>query len=149
MSAYDIARRMVGMAEIPGPQSHPMIDWAFREAGLPGARDDTAWCGAFRTLCGRLAGETPPAKPARARSWLLWGEAVAISNAARGDTVILQRGNGPQPGADVIDAQGHVGFVSAMFPGAQEIEVLGGNQGDRVSFQRFPLVRVLGVRRRP
>lgn len=147
MSSYEIAARLLGKAEIPGPKSHPMIDWAFLEAGLPGFRDDAAWCGAFRGLCGMLAGEKPVKLPARARSWLAWGVAVELEDAARGDTIILKRGAGSQPGPDVIDAPGHVGWVSALLPARLEVEVLGGNQGDKVSVQRFPLSQVLGVRR--
>lgn len=146
MSSFDIAARLTGRAEIPGAGSHPMIDWAFLEAGL-NLRDDEAWCGVFRGLCGLLAGESRPQRTARARSWLTWGHAVPLAEAARGDTVILQRGDGPQPGPDVLAAAGHVGWVVALYPVTREIEVLGGNQGDKVSYQRFPMARVLGVRR--
>jgi hypothetical protein len=60
--------------------------------------------------------------------------------------VILSRGDNPPP-ASVIAAPGHVGFVSNYRASAQQVTVLGGNQGDAVSLVSYPTARVLGVRR--
>jgi hypothetical protein len=57
----------------------------------------------------------------------------------------LQRGGGDQPGADVIEAPGHVGFFGGF--NDHSVMVLGGNQGDTVSLRPFPIERVLGFRR--
>ena len=61
------------------------------------------------------------------------------------DVVILRRGGGDQPGPEVLDAPGHVGF----FAGHEDPNVLllGGNQGDSVSVAPFAAARILGVRR--
>jgi len=59
--------------------------------------------------------------------------------------VILRRGQGEQPGPDVIDAPGHVGFFAGVSGGS--ILVLGGNQSDAVNVKAFPADSVLGIRR--
>jgi hypothetical protein len=146
--AYTISRNCLGLAEIPGQKEHPAIRWAFDLAGLPSAHDDTeAWCGAWQALTAHLAGDPIPKLPARARSWLTIGKVIGLSEAMEGDTVILKRGEGPQPGPDVLDAQGHVGRLVSYQPVAFTVNVLAGNQGNKVSIDTFPAGRILGLRR--
>lgn len=146
--AYIFSRNWLGLAEIPGQGEHPAIRWAFNVAGLPNAHDDTeAWCGAWQALTAKSAGDPVPALPARARSWLTVGKVIPLSEAQEGDTVILKRGDGPQPGSDVLDAQGHVGRLVSYQPVAFTVSVLAGNQGNKVSIETFPAGRVLGIRR--
>ena len=66
------------------------------------------------------------------------------------DVVILSRGDGLQPGPEVLDAPGHVGFFAGFVPapdGRHLVQVLAGNQGNQVSIQNFPAERILGIRR--
>lgn len=116
--------------------------------------DETAWCGAFATHIVRLAGLRLPQVPARARSWLTVGTPIQLDEAKVGwDIVVLQRGDGLQPGPEVLDAAGHVGFfagfeVVASAPLApRAVRLLGGNQGNSVSVRPQPIARVLGARR--
>jgi len=78
-------------------------------------------------------------------TWLRMGVPVDVSAAQRGDIVVLKRGNPSQPGPEVIQAPGHVGFFD-RFDGTF-VWVLGGNQGNSVSIAPFTYERVLGVRR--
>jgi hypothetical protein len=55
------------------------------------------------------------------------------------------RGTGKQPGPDVTAAPGHVGLFAGLE--GTHVLVLGGNQSNGVSVARFPVARVLGVRR--
>jgi hypothetical protein len=60
--------------------------------------------------------------------------------------VILKRGSGIQPGPEVTrGAPGHVGLYAGIE--GENVLVLGGNQGNAVSLQRFQMKNVLGVRR--
>lgn len=61
------------------------------------------------------------------------------------DVVIFKRGGGNQPGPDVINAPGHVGFYAGIQ--GKDILVLGGNQNDTVSISGYAKSRLLGVRR--
>lgn len=156
VTAYDIAQRFVGMKEVPGSASNPQImamlnldqDWP--------EDDEVPWCAAFLNYVAWLLRLTR-SKSLRARSWLQVGEPVPIKDARVGfDVVILSRGKGDQPGPEVINAPGHVGFFSGIEwltekesaeHLAENFLMLGGNQSNTVSVATYPLSRILGVRR--
>ena len=145
ISAYELAQRFVGTKEVKGTTSNPQI-LAMLRLDDPWPEDDSVpWCSAFTNYIAWLL-RLPRSKSLRARSWLLVGEVITLETAEPGfDVVILKRGSGSQPGADVIDAPGHVGFYAGI-EGAK-ILVLGGNQGDSVAISSYPKNRLLGVRR--
>jgi len=87
----------------------------------------------------------PRSKNLMARSWLTVGKGITLDEAEPGDIIILKRGSGDQPGPEITDAPGHVGFYAGRFDSF--IEVLGGNQSDTVKVSRYPVKRLLGVRR--
>jgi len=142
---FDIAKRHVGIREIPGEGSHPLIVWWLR-LGSGGATlpDEIPWCSGFvNGMCWLL--DLPRSNSLAARSWLTVGTKVDLSSAQRGDVVILKRGGGIQPGPEVLNATGHVGFLD-HFDGTF-IWILGGNQSNAVTISPFVVTNVLGVRR--
>lgn len=145
VTAYDVASRFLGVQEVDGIATNPLI-LAMLQLDARWVKDDsTAWCSAFVNFVAHLLG-LPRSKSLGARSWLTVGEPIDLFEARAGyDVVILKRGSGNQPGPEVINAPGHVGFYSSRVPGA--VIVLGGNQGNAVSIERFPSSDVLGVRR--
>lgn len=147
VTAYDLAQRFVGVKEVPGGTSNPhILAWLQLDQGWP-ADDETPWCSAFVNYIAWLL-RLPRSKSLRARSWLTVGVPVAEADARIGfDVVVLSRGSGTQPGPEVIDAPGHVGFFGRWTDGGTGIYILGGNQADSVSLALFPRDRVLGVRR--
>jgi hypothetical protein len=60
------------------------------------------------------------------------------------DVIIIKRGQGEQPGPEVIDAAGHVGFFGGF--NKDQVLILGGNQGNSVSLASFPDDQILGIR---
>lgn len=146
MTAFDLAQRYVGIREIAGSQSHPLVSWWLSLCGFGlDAHDEVPWCSAFAN---GVAWELrlPRSKSAAARSWLTIGVPVALDDAMVGyDVVVLKRGSGDQPGPEVIAAPGHVAF----FAGHEGDQVLGlgGNQLDGVCVARFPVASILGIRR--
>lgn len=150
ITAFDMAQRYVGVREFDGMRSHPLIQWWLsRTSDSPATHDflgdETPWCSAF---VNGIAWELniQRSRSLAARSWLHMGVPVDIDHASIGfDVVILKRGDGPQPGADVINAPGHVGFYAGHDP--ERIHILGGNQSDAVTIASFPRARVLGIRR--
>lgn len=147
MTAYDLAQRFVGeIHELNGSDHHPFIQWAHSLCGLGSNQpDETPWCSAWANAIAWTL-RLPRSKSAAARSWLRVGVPVSLNDARPGyDVVVLQRGAGPQPGPDVINAPGHVGFFAGL--DGPSVLILGGNQGDGVSLAPFPRSRVLGVRR--
>lgn len=128
-----------GISEIPGRRHRPEIldfligvglgdDWA--------QRDETPWCAAFVTHVAATCGAQRSTKPT-ARSWMRIGQPVFLGDAVPGDVVVLERGRKAW--------QGHVGFFVRLEKMA--VQILGGNQGNRVCVQAYATARVLAVRR--
>jgi uncharacterized protein (TIGR02594 family) len=145
ISAYEIAQRFVGIKEVPGSTANPQI-LAMLKLDKKWPEDDSVpWCSGFINYVAWLL-RLPRSKSLLARSWLTIGEVIELEDAEAGfDVVIFKRGGGNQPGPDVIDAPGHVGFFAGIE--GKNILVLGGNQGDSVSIGSYPKSRLLGVRR--
>ena len=142
--AFDLAQRYVGTKEIAGNMDNPAIMAMLTlDAGWP-ENDEVPWCSAFANFIAWSC-RLPRSKNLRARSWLRVGFGIQLEQAEPGDVIVLQRGSGPQPGPEVIEAPGHVGFYAGQF--GDFIEVLGGNQSDTVKISRYPADRLLGVRR--
>lgn len=141
---YDLAQRYVGTKEVGGSVDNPSIMAMLKLDNNWPQNDEVPWCSAFANHICWLA-RAPRSKDLRARSWLTVGKGVNLDDAGIGDIVILKRGSGNQPGPEVIDAPGHVGFYAGRF--GEFVEVLGGNQSDTVKVSRYPVKRLLGVRR--
>ena len=145
ISAYEIAQRFVGIKEVDGTTSNPQILAMLKLDDTWPDDDSVPWCSAFVNYVAWLL-RLPRSKSLRARSWLLVGEVIDLKNAEPGfDVVIFKRGSGNQPGPDVINAPGHVGFYAGTE--GSKILVLGGNQGNSVSISRYSKTNLLGVRR--
>ena len=157
ITAYDLAERYIGTRETAGAATSARIKAMLNLDASWVQDDETPWCSAFvNWIAWHL--RLPRSKSLAARSWLSVGRPVTdYHQAARGfDVVILKRGAGDQPGPDVLQAPGHVGFFSAWDqvnlgaisanPG-KSVLILGGNQGNAVTLAPFPVDRILGVRR--
>jgi len=142
--AFELAERFVGIQEIGGQVDNPQIMAMLRLDNSWPQNDEVPWCSAFANYICWLA-RLPRSKDLRARSWLTIGKGITLDKAVPGDIVVLQRGQGEQPGPEVIDAPGHVGFYAGRI--GDMIEVLGGNQSDTVKISRYPKSRLLSVRR--
>jgi uncharacterized protein (TIGR02594 family) len=141
---FHIAERFIGIQEVGGQvDNHMILSMLKLDQSWP-EHDEVPWCSAFvNYICWLL--RLPRSKDLRARSWLTVGYGVSLSKARTGDIVVFQRGKGDQPGPEVIDAPGHVGFYAGV--SGEWIEVLGGNQSDTVKVSRYPKSRLLSVRR--
>ena len=161
MTPFDLAARWQGLREVEGIANNPAIVTMLRIgaaghdnelAALLGSwpgDDETPWCGGFCSFSAWLARVDRPKPGLRARSWLTAGRHIPLGQARIGlDVVVLKRGGSAQPGPEVLQAPGHVGFYAGHDEARMEwIELLGGNQGDRVCVARYPYERILGVRR--
>ncbi len=122
------ARREIGQAEVPGAESNPRILEYDSVTTLKATDDLVPWCSSF--LCWVMEQEsiTSP-RSAAAIDWLKWG--VKIYKPIWGCIVILKRPDPLNPNAR------HVGLYVGEGPGT--IELLGGNQKNRVCIQPFPI----------
>lgn len=138
--AYIMASEEMGLRELRGPDNNPSVVQFFADVGHGWVKDDsTAWCAAFVGAMLERAG-LRSTRALNARSYLDWGEEVQLKDAKVGDILVFWR-NSPD------DWRGHVGFFVNRV--GTHIEVLGGNQSDMVNVQRYPVSRLLSVRRMP
>lgn len=137
--AYDVAKRYMGVREVPGKEHNPVIVRWLRRLATWIHDDETAWCSAFVNHCASEAGYECSGK-LNARSWLDVGEKVPLSESRKGDVFILWRGTKD-------GWQGHVAFLDHYNPTRGLVYLLGGNQNNEVNITAYPVGRVLGVRR--
>lgn len=101
----------------------------------------TEWCAAFVNAIlnkhGIPGSESVSEHPLLARSFLDWGEPVTEPQA--GDIIVFPRGN--------EGWQGHVGFYVMTSADGRYYYILGGNQNDSISLERFPVSSAIGIRR--
>lgn len=127
-----IARKHLGLTEIPGKATHPTIRRWLIDLKAWWTDDETPWCGTFVAAVMREAGHALPKHWYRARAWLEWG--APLPRPILGAVVVYARGGA-----------GHVGFVVGL-DRTGRIVTLGGNQGNAVSVAPFDPSRVLGYR---
>ncbi len=143
-SAFKVAQSFIGVKETAGPMSDPLVLAMLQMDASWVENDETAWCSAFANFVCKALG-LPRSRSLAARSWLLVGTSIPLSDArTEEDIVVLSRGKNPPP-ASVLQAPGHVGFYAGQ--DATTVSLLAGNQGDAVSIAAFPKSRILGIRR--
>lgn len=140
---YKEAQRLEkkGIVEIPGKANNADIMFMAKKLGVWYPNDETAWCGLFVAYCYYLAGvniKDMPANVLGARQWMKFGNAVNIGQETEGDLLVFWRGS-PK------GAYGHVGFYAGETDKAYR--VLGGNQGNTISYAWIAKERLLGIRR--
>ncbi|MEN5279018.1 TIGR02594 family protein [Brucella sp. TWI432] len=132
-SPYDFALTKLGKNE--APDRADLMEY-MKNGGVNLDPKTTAWCAAFVNASLSQAGQQGTGSN-MARSFLKWGEGV--QEPQRGDLAVFTRGdpNGPF---------GHVGFFDSMTLDGK-IRVLGGNQGNAVSYANYDPSQLLGYRR--
>ena len=137
MTPFDIARSYIGTTEGPGAADNPVIMEMYTSVGHDWVEHDSvAWCAAFVGHCLERAGIKSTRK-LTARSYLDWGVPIEVADAQQGDIGVIPRGSSRW--------HGHVFFIDRI-EGAW-VWGLGGNQDDAVTVKRFPVSKLLGVRR--
>jgi len=135
MNILEEALAQFGHKEIAGDEHNPEIVKFFAEIGFNIQDDETAWCSAFVNWVAKKAG-FERTKKLNAKSWLKIGE--KIKHPLIGDIVIFHRG-------DPTSWKGHVGIYINII--GNDIYVLSGNQGNKVSIMPYSAGRLLGYRR--
>ena len=137
MTPLDLAQSYIGTTEGPGPADNPIIMEMYASVGHDWVEHDSvAWCAAFVGHCLERAGIQSTRK-LTARSYLDWGVPIDVADAQQGDIGVIPRGSSSW--------QGHVFFIDRI-EGAW-VWGLGGNQDDAVNVRRYPVSKLLGVRR--
>jgi uncharacterized protein (TIGR02594 family) len=137
-AVYEAAQAYLGLEEYPGARhNQTIIDFAAATGNEWVQDDETPWCASFVGAVLAQCGIQGTGR-LNARSYLDWGTPVKFGDAVVGDVVVFWRGS-PD------GWQGHVGFYAGVR--GDQVLVLGGNQGNKVSIAEYPKSRLLGVRR--
>lgn len=126
------ARTYLGVTETHGPRTTPTIGKWLANLKAWWRDDETPWCGTFVAAVMQEVGITPPPAWYRAKAWAAWGESCGFR---LGAVAVFERPGG-----------GHVGFVTAVDHARNMVQVLGGNQGDKVSFAWLSVSRLIALR---
>lgn len=154
----DIAKSYLGETEVIGPKSNPAILRMLQMDNAWPKDDSTPWCAAFvNWCCWRALYVHSTSLMARSylgdgmghRIWTTGQSSDPIRAGIKpGDVLVFNRGRGRQPGPDVHDAPGHVGFYTGhhgIVRNWHAVWVLGGNQGDAVSVKPYSTTRLLAA----
>lgn len=125
------------VAEVKGAENNPRIVayWNEAKTTLKVTDDETSWCAAFVGAMLFRDG-VEGTRMANAKSYAIWGD--EWTGSGLGAIVVLNRAG------DAPKWQGHVGLACGM--SATHVNVLGGNQGDKVSIASFPRSRIVTIR---
>lgn len=115
---YEWAIRELGQSEIYGDKHNPRIVWYHSFTTGKFEDDETAWCASFMSAATDQTGYKS-LHNAWARSWANYGEK---GTGEVGEIVVFTR---------------HVGFVAEKYDGGPTVLVLGGNQSNAVTKQRY------------
>lgn len=137
------ALQYLGIREIPGSQSNPVIIEMAKGLGLQSIyrNDDTEWCALFINHLIRITDKPPVDLKGdkynllRARWLANWGVGVRRGDERLGDVVVLSR-----------DMGGHVFILIAKTKTGNFVGI-GGNQSNSVTIAEFAKERVIAVRR--
>lgn len=124
-----VAKREIGVREVRGGENPRIIEY-HSKTSLKATEDEVPWCSSFvNWVCWKC--ELERSGSAAARSWLGYGK--RLPGFRKYAIVVLRRGNSSW--------QGHVGFAMADL--GNRIQVLGGNQADKVGYANYPKSDVL------
>lgn len=134
-----IAFAELGQAEVPGAKAHnKRIQEYLAASGFkPGEPDETSWCAAFVNWSLEQAGIKGTGS-GLARSFQKWGTAITNGSEQTGDIVVFWR-ESPK------SWKGHVAFFVRRV--GSHVEVLGGNQSNKVSLAKYPASQILSIRK--
>lgn len=134
---HEIARRELGVHEIPGPEANARIVEYAKHTTYKATSDEVPWCSSFVNYVVDTAG-LAGTHSAAARSWLKWG--VSLSNPILGCIVVLDRHDIDNPNAAHVTICDHPDISNGI------IRCIGGNQRDAVKVSRYATGKVLGYR---
>jgi uncharacterized protein (TIGR02594 family) len=128
LSPYEIAKQELqkDIREVVGSGDNPRIREYHATTSGGAMPDSVPWCSSFMNFCVEQAGLVGTDSKA-ARSWHTkkWGAEVPKEDWQEGDIMVFWRESRTQ------STLGHVGFIVSL--NGMRPQLLGGNQGDRVS----------------
>jgi uncharacterized protein (TIGR02594 family) len=136
-SWLQLARKNIGVREIPGPRHNATIIRWLEQLGSWIREDETPWCGTFVAAMLQESGLPIITHFKRARAWADYGARLQTHVLSPGAIMVFWRGSPTGP-------FGHVGFY--VGEDKTHYHILGGNQSNAVNIQRIAKNRLLASR---
>lgn len=131
------AKSHIGLREIPGPKSNPLIiHWADELKAGAIKDDETAWCATFTGAMLLESGLQVASNPFSARAYLELP--MKLTRPAVGALAIFWRGS-------VGGWEGHIGIIAGKDQHGN-LMIVSGNHGDAVTCSPYTTERLLGYR---
>ena len=118
--------------EVQGSGNNPRIIYYHSFTSLKATSDEVPWCSSFMNAAAMSTGFAGT-KSAAAKSWLDYG---IEGDGSVGDIAVFKRDGGH-----------HVAFVNKNYYAGPYIEVLGGNQNNKVGIDNYGVSNLLAFRR--
>ena len=101
----------------------------------------TPWCGAFAAHCMHTSDNPVPKGSAAARNWKSWGVGLPLggTDIPRGAVIVLSPSDG-------TGSTGHVAFFNQFVDNGKKVELLGGNQSDKLNRTAFLTSKIAAIR---
>jgi uncharacterized protein (TIGR02594 family) len=126
------------------PASKPVILGYFNATDLTPKPTSVAtpWCGAFAAHCMATSNNPVPTGAAAARSWKSWGVGLpaGTTDIPRGAVIVLS------PAPPGTGSTGHVAFFNQFVEGGAKVELLGGNQSNKLIRTPFSVSKIAAIR---
>jgi uncharacterized protein (TIGR02594 family) len=121
-------------------QKDIILDY-FKATDLGRPKKILPWCGAFAAHCMKTSNNPVPDGAAAARSWKNWGVELPIGSidVPSGAVIVLSPSSG-------TGTTGHVGFFIQFTDGGKKVELLGGNQSDKLKRTLFSSSKIAAIR---
>jgi uncharacterized protein (TIGR02594 family) len=136
------AQKDLGMKELVAGELNANVRAMFKHTRYPPELigKKTPWCAAAVCAWLERSGHRSP-RTARAADFVRYGTEVDLENAQPGDIVVFGKADKDAGGS------GHVALLWQRR--GELVDVLGGNQSDRVCIAPRPVVRIVAIRRPP
>ena len=129
----EIAKGELGVHETPGPEATARIVEYDQTTTLKATSDEVPWCSSFVNWCLAQV-EVEGTNSAAAISWAEWGQET--DSPMPGDITVFQWASGGH----------HVAFFVSYNAETDVVQVLGGNQHDKVCYANFSWNNVINTR---
>lgn len=133
LAPFKWAQGELGQSEISGSKDNARIVYYHGFTTLKATDDETPWCSSFMCAAHETQG-IRSTRSAAAKSWATWGKE---GDGSVGDIAVFKRTGGH-----------HVAFINKKFQrGASVVNVLGGNQSNKVRVSDYDASNLIAIRR--
>ena len=140
MKGIDVSKEYIGLEEVrDGQEITHLLNTMSHDGDITVVPSKTSWCAAWINFCERSVGN-PGTGKLNAQSFNTYGEEIDQDDAEEGDIVVFHF-------PFDSDWQGHVTYFSKWDDDTNQVECLGGNQGNAIKYNAYSQDYIKHIRR--